>query len=218
MAKIYMDEKMRITKLDQSGFLVEKVGRGLVIDPVEFDHKLPSMVNLDAIVITHLHGDHFQPEVLKKLMAENPGTEIFTTADNVENIEGAKVAKDGDRVRVGKFDLEFYGGEHAEIVKGQVPCENIGVLVDGYFASSGDAFDLPPNRPAVLAAPISAPWLKLSETMDFIEKSGAKIVVSAHDALNSEFGNEVCDNWIEKCCEEVGAEYRNVHFGEVERS
>jgi len=206
---------MKITKFDHSGFLLEKDGRGLLFDPVEYDHALPIFSNLDAIIITHLHGDHFQSEVLKRIRAGNPNAKIFTPADNVTSINGATVAKSGGRMKVGVFDIVFYGGDHAEIIAGQVPCQNVGTVVDGVFANSGDTSDIPPIMPEILLAPISAPWLKISETKAFIETVRPKVVIPTHDGLNSELGNTVCDNWVKKFCEETGAEYKAVHFGEV---
>ncbi|MDR0979660.1 MAG: MBL fold metallo-hydrolase [Candidatus Nomurabacteria bacterium] len=206
---------MKITKFDHSCFLLEKDGRGLLFDPVEFTHKLPSITNLDAIIITHIHGDHFQPEVLNKLRQDNPQAKIFTTEDNEALKDVATIALGGDKTAVGVFGLEFYGENHAEIIPGEFLCKNIGTLVDGVFANSGDSFDLPPKMPAIIAAPVAAPWLRLSETMGFLKESGVKIVIPAHDALNSDFGNTVCDNWISKVCTENGAKYKKIHFGEV---
>lgn len=206
---------MKVTKFDHSCFLVEKDGRGVLFDPVEFEHRLPEIKNIDAIVITHLHGDHFQPEVLGKIREDNPGAKVFATEDCASDIDGSIVATGGDKVGIGEFTLEFYGQDHAEILPGQVPCQNIGTVVDGVFANSGDSFDMPPVKVEVLAAPIAAPWMKLGETVEYIKANQPKIVLPAHDALNSEFGNSVCDNWIGKICEENGATYKAVHFGEI---
>jgi L-ascorbate metabolism protein UlaG (beta-lactamase superfamily) len=206
---------MKIIKFDHSCFLLEKDGRGLLFDPVEYTHKLPIFDNLDAIIITHLHGDHFAPDVLAKIRHNNPNARVFTTADNIENIPSCSIAKNGDKVAVGVFGLEFYGENHAEIVTGEVPCQNIGTLVNGIFANSGDTFDIPPTTPEILLAPITAPWLKIEQTMDFITTIRPKIVVPTHDALNSDLGNTICDNWVSKACAAVTAEYKNIHYGEI---
>ena len=116
---------MRITKFDHSCFYVEKDGRGLIFDPVEYATKLPAITNLDCIVITHKHGDHFQPEVLAKLTADNPNAKIFTTSDNAGAIDNSHIAKDGQIANTGAFKLAFFGGNHAPIYKDEIPCENI---------------------------------------------------------------------------------------------
>jgi glyoxylase-like metal-dependent hydrolase (beta-lactamase superfamily II) len=206
---------MKITKFNHACFYLEKDSRGLLFDPVEYTNQLPTITNLDAIIITHQHNDHFQPETLLKIQSQNPNVVIFTTQDNQNNIKNALIAKHGETKKAGPFKLTFYGENHAEIIAGQIPCQNIGTLVDDYFANSADSFDAPPAHPTVLTAPVAAPWLKLSETMDFIAKTRPKIVLPAHDGLNSDLGNLISDNWLTKTCEKIGAQYKNIHFGEV---
>ena len=213
---------MNITKYDHSCFLIEKDGRALLFDPVEYEHQLPTFNNLDAIIITHLHGDHFQPKILQKIMADNPNVQIFTTADNAANVNQANIgpatiAKDGDEIKSGVFNLAFFGKDHAAIVDNQAPCQNIATLVDGIFFHPGDSFEIPSSgsTPEILVVPIAAPWLKIEESMHFIRNIKPKIVVPAHDAVNSAFGNTLCDNWILKVCDEIGAQYKPVHYGKI---
>lgn len=206
---------MKITKFNHSCFLLEKNGRGLLFDPVEYTNSLPTITNLDAIIITHTHGDHFQPTVLDKIRTANHDAKIFTTSDNEELQDIATIVKNGDKTSVGAFSLEFYGENHAEIILGQFVCKNLGTLVDGIFANSGDSFDTPPSTPEILLAPLSAPWLKLNETIEFIKTIQPKTVIPTHDALNSDLGNTVCDNWLSNICKTIGADYKNTHFGEV---
>ncbi|MCL2095022.1 MBL fold metallo-hydrolase [Candidatus Saccharibacteria bacterium] len=206
---------MKITKFDHSCFYLEKDGRGLLFDPVEYDNKLPDFDNIDVIVVTHSHSDHFQPEVLSRIRGKNPNCLVFTAADNVEATPGAGAPNAGDKVTAGVFELAFFGASHAAIVPGQVPCENLCVMVDGVLVNSGDSFDLPPRTPEILLAPVSAPWMKTSEVMEFIKAVRPKVVLPTHDALNSSLGNTIYDNWIRKACEEAGAEYKDTHLGEV---
>lgn len=203
---------MRITKFEHSCFYIENEAGGLLFDPLEIERKLPDFMGLYAIIVTHQHGDHFQPEVIERIRAKNPQARIFVTEDNA--FDGATVVKNGDRVNEA-FNLEFYGQNHAEIIKGQVPCQNIGVVVDGVFANSGDSFDAPPVRPEILLAPVTAPWLKIEETVDFVRSIRPKMVLPTHDGLNSAFGNTVSDNWVRKGCEAVSAEYKDIHYGSV---
>ena len=63
---------MKITKLEHSGMILEKNGRKIVFDPVEFENKLPELDNVVAVVITHKHGDHLQVEKLNEIVAKNP--------------------------------------------------------------------------------------------------------------------------------------------------
>lgn len=205
---------MKITKLEHSGFIVEKNNRAIAIDPVEFESKVPEIANLDAIVITHQHGDHCQLPVIEKLRATNPNVVIFTTFDNAEAIPGAKAVKFGDRETVGEFELEFFSISHAEIVTGMIPCQNIGVLIDGAFAHLGDSLDMPPRGCNIIALANAAPWLKTMEAMEYITKCEAKIIIPCHDAVLSNLGKNICNNWIKRACEEASVQCAPLQIGE----
>lgn len=124
---------MKITKLEHSGLIFEKAGQQLVFDPVEFNQQLPEMSSVAAIVITHKHGDHFQPEKLAQILAQNPTAKIFATTDlDTDEIAGHPIEKVEAGVvwDLAGFHLEFFGRDHAPIVPGVVPCRNIGTVID----------------------------------------------------------------------------------------
>lgn len=205
---------MEITKLEHSGIVLKKGEKRVVFDPVEFKEKIPKLENVVAIVITHKHGDHLQDEVLSKIVSDNPDVKIFAINDTALLINDAIIVRDGDVHKVGGFKLEFFGKSHAAIVSGQIPCENIGAIVDGVAVNPGDSFDCPVIGAKVLFVPISAPWLKISESMGFVEKVKPQIVIPVHDALLSDLGKSISDNWMKKACDEAGAEYKELKFNE----
>jgi len=198
---------MKVTKFEHSGFLIEENERGLLIDPVEFEKTLPSFENIDAIVITHKHGDHFQPAVIEKIRTSNPDVVILTTNDNAAAIVDAKAVEAGDVIKVGEFDLEFFGKSHAEIVPGMIPCENIGVVVNKLFAHLGDSLDFPKEEVEAIAVASAAPWLKMYEAMEYITKAKAKVFIPCHDAILSDVGRGINNNWLSRACAEVNTKY-----------
>lgn len=201
---------MKITKLEHSGLAIEKGGEILVCDPVEFTQELPDFHNVVAIVITHKHSDHLQPEVLARVLQDNPEAKVFTTIDAAPSINDAIAIRNGDTYNVGGFKLDFFGKDHAAIIPGQIPCENIGVIVDDRIVNPGDSFDLPNMKPEILFVPISAPWLKISESIDFIKKVRPRIVIPDHDALLSELGRTISNSWMKKSCDSVGANFTHL--------
>lgn len=205
---------MKITKLEHSGIVLEKDDNLLVFDPVEFKEKLPKLSNVVAVIITHEHSDHLQPEVLGKILNDNPDAKVFTTGKVATLIGNSISVKAGDRCEVGGFSLDFFGKDHSAIVPGQIPCENIGVVVDGDIANPGDSFDLPNTKAKVLFVPIVAPWLKISESMSFVERAKPELVIPVHDALLSELGETISNNWVKKVCDNVGAESAYLKPGE----
>lgn len=205
---------MKITKFEHSGLAFEKDGKVLLVDPVEFQQKLPELTNVVGIILTHKHGDHCQPAVLERIMAANPALELITSAETAETVNGASAAKEGDIRDVAGFQLAFFGRDHAAIIPGQVPCDNIGVVVDGLVVNPGDSFDLPDGSVKVLFAPIASPWNKIAETIDFVHRAKPEVVIPIHDAVLSDLGMTFNCNWLKNACAEIGAEFVQLGFGE----
>ncbi len=207
---------MKFTKLEHSGCVIEKDGARIACDPVEFEVSLPELDNVVALVITHKHGDHLQPEKIAAILDRNPGVRIFTPVDTASDIPNAETVKNGDVINVGGFELRFFGENHAAIVPGKIPCQNIGVVIDGKIANPGDSFDMPNGvvQPEILLVPSSAPWCKVCEGMEYIKLIQPKLVVPVHNAVLSELGNGFNNNWLRVACEEVGAELAPLKIGE----
>ena len=205
---------MKITKFEHSGLAFEKDGKVLLVDPVEFEKKLPEFTNVVGIILTHKHGDHCQPAVIERIMAANPASELITSTETAEMVNGAVAAKAGDTRDVSGFKLDFFGRDHAAIIPGQVPCDNIGVVVDGLVVNPGDSFDLPDGPSKVLLSPIASPWNKIAETIDFVRRAKPEVVIPIHDAVLSDLGMTFNCNWLKNACAEIGAEFVKLGFGE----
>ena len=137
---------MRLTKYEQSGFVLEtESGFRLAFDigaytPVE---KLKG-VTADAMLVSHLHGDHFSPDHIRAI---NPKA-LYLNQECLDLWQGdkgsfeVKTIKSGEKVKVGEMEVEFFNVDHGPNVSTR-PKENFGFLikVDGqtvYFA--GDMF------------------------------------------------------------------------------
>lgn len=205
---------MKITKLEHSGIIVEENGAKLVFDPVEIETKLPELDNVKVIVITHGHSDHFQPEVINRILAKNPDAKIFAPED-VE-VENAEHVLGGETRNVDEFNLEFFGENHAEILTGKYVCRNLGVVVNDKIVNPGDSLLVEErfrNKPLLLVASV-APWLKLAESAEYIVTMSPEIAVPFHNALNSRFGNQVDNNWLRRICNENGIQFEALSVGE----
>lgn len=207
---------MKITKLEHSGLIIEKDDRRIVFDPVEIVAELPEMSNVVAVILTHKHGDHFQPEALKKVLANNVTARIFAPEEMAADIPGVEAVRAGDKVEVEGFFLEFFGENHAAIVPGVYPCQNIGVVIDGTIVNPGDSLDYPEGvkMPKVLFVADVAPWIKICEAMSYIEVVKPEMVIPVHDAILSPFGKNIHDSWLGAACKEVNAELKALQVGE----
>jgi len=206
---------MKITKYEHACLSVDIDGRILVIDPGIYSNSFAPSSNIDAVVITHEHSDHFDSEKIVNIQSLNPNVVIFTTDKIASQIPGAKVPNVDEKITVGGFTLQFFGHDHASIVEGVVPCDNIGVIVNDSLFYPGDSFELPPNLPLpILAVPASGPWLKVGESMKYIADTKPTKVFPTHNDLLSQNGRGVTYAWLRRACEEIGVEFIDLQPGE----
>lgn len=181
---------MRLTKLEHACLIIEKDGRRLVVDPGSFTSPLMDLQDVDAIVITHEHADHWTPDQLTHLLASNPGATIHGPAGVAAAAEAfdVHVVTDGDSVEVGPFTLAFFGTRHAVIHESIPVIDNVGVLVDSTLFYPGDQFTVPPVPVPVLATPVGAPWLKVAEVIDYVAAVKPTLTFPTHEQTLSEPG------------------------------
>jgi L-ascorbate metabolism protein UlaG (beta-lactamase superfamily) len=187
---------MRLTKLEHACVRLEKDGSVLVIDPGAFSQP-DALAGAQAVLITHEHFDHVVPDQLRAAMAAEPGLELWTNAALAAQFAdlGSRVheAKHGDTFRAGGFDVHVYGSEHA-VLHPEIPLiANTGFMIDGEVFHPGDALTVPEDRVNTLLLPVSAPWLKLSEMVDYGRAVDPSRAYAIHDALLSDIGLQVLD-------------------------
>lgn len=212
---------MKLTKYEHACMVLEKNGQKLVIDPGEYTAPVGVINDVVGIVVTHEHADHWTVEQINPLLAANPKARILATEVTVQNMAAAGISvaaeavQPGDRVAIGEFALEFFGGRHAIIHESIPQIDNVSVLVDSRFYYAGDSFFVPPVPVEVLAAPASAPWMKLSETMDYIMAVKAPRVIQAHEMVNSGIGNGMAKARMTWSTEQVGGTFTWLEPGDT---
>lgn len=204
---------MKLTKYEHACFTLEKDGRVLVVDPGGWSGDFAAVENVVAVVVTHEHADHFSLEKLQAIVQQNPEVVIFAHPDVAGQMAGlpAQSVAAGDAVTIGPFALEFFGGDHATIHPDFGHFANLGVLVNDTLYYPGDSFALPQKPVKVLALPVAAPWLKISETIDFMLSVQPEIAFPTHDAIASSLGKELLDRLVGGVAQEHRIEYRRVH-------
>lgn len=121
---------------------------------------------------------------------------------------------DGAGFTAAGFSVRAIGHEHA-VVHPDIPrVANVGFLVEGMAFHPGDSFaTIPEVSPVeVLFLPISAPWLKLAESIDYLRAVEHAVAVPIHDAFLSEPGKAVADRLVTSLA--GAAEYRRLNLGE----
>lgn len=191
---------MRVTKHEHAALTVEQDGKRLMIDIGGFTALPEQITDVEAIMVTHEHPDHWTPEHLRSIKAASPTARIFapqgvanaivqnSAADGIE----VTVVAPGEEVMAGPFTLRFFGGKHAVIHESMPVVDNVGVLVNETLYHPGDSYAVPEGVDVpLLAAPVGAPWLKIGEAMDFVLAVAPKRVFPIHEMTLSDRGQQM---------------------------
>jgi L-ascorbate metabolism protein UlaG (beta-lactamase superfamily) len=186
---------MRVTKFTHACLRVEHDGGVLVIDPGVFT-EADALDGADAVLITHEHVDHIDIEALRAL--KRPELTVHTHAD----VEAQLTDLDADVYAVAPGDafvaagmtVRAHGGRHA-VIHADIPrIANVGFVIDtpdGPLYHPGDAFHVPDEEIATLFVPVSAPWLKLAEAIDFTRAVAPERAFALHDSLLVDAGQQM---------------------------
>jgi L-ascorbate metabolism protein UlaG (beta-lactamase superfamily) len=137
---------MKMERFEQSGFVFEtESGFRLAVDigsytPVE---KLEG-VKADAMIVSHIHLDHFSLEQIKKISPKK----LYINSECIEALGEEKIsseiitAKSNTNIKIGDIEVKIFDVDHGPNVRSPLK-ENFGFLftIDGktiYF--SGDIF------------------------------------------------------------------------------
>jgi L-ascorbate metabolism protein UlaG (beta-lactamase superfamily) len=200
---------MQIIKYEHACLVLEKAGKRVVIDPGGYTRPITDLQDVVAVVITHMHEDHCSEEQIERILQASPHAVIFGTDEVCKRLQNYQVTAvhHGDLFNQDGFTLEFFGDLHAEIHRSIPLIQNCGVLVDSRLYYPGDSFTQPDRPVEILACPTSAPWLKISEVMDFVAAIRPKLCFATHNIHLSEVGHEMNNGRVKQVVEEVGGQF-----------
>ena len=182
---------MRMKKLGHSCVRLERDGRAIVLDPGIWSGEDP-LAGASAVLITHEHVDHLDAAVVRAALERYAALELWTNAAVAGRFgdlgDRVHAVAHGDTFTAAGFGVRVYGREHAPIHPDMAVVPNIGFAVDGKVFHPGDSFTVPGEPVQVLLLPVSAPWLKASETFDYARAVGPRISYAIHDELLSANG------------------------------
>lgn len=192
---------MQITHLGHAAVLVETTDARVLIDPGNFSEAWHSLMDLDAILVTHLHPDHLDPEHVPALLEANPGAEVLVEPAVLAQAQAGKLPDlgsnarafgPGDQTAVGDLLVTGVGGQHAVIHRDLPRLGNVGFVLRSEGQPTlfhpGDSLETVPEGVDVLATPAYGPWAAMKETVDFVRAVGALEGFPVHDGLLSERG------------------------------
>ena len=209
---------MRITKFGHACVRVEHEGTTVVLDPGVFTD-VAALDGADAVLITHEHPDHYLPEHLRAT-----GAAIFTIdavaariREDAPDVAGrVTVVAPGESFDAG-LPVRAVGELHAVIHPEFPRFFNSGyVLTLGgtKVYHPGDALTAPGEDVDVLCVPVSAPWMRASEAIEFAREVRAPRNLAIHDRVYSEAGLGIVDGHMNAFLPKAGQEYVRLADGE----
>ena len=161
----------------------------ILFDPGNFSHGFEGITGLTAILVTHQHPDHADPERLPALVEANPGAALYADPATAAQLGGAwQAVHAGDQFSIAGLTVRGMGGRHA-VIHPEIPViDNISYVVGddehpARLMHPGDALLVPDEEVHVLATPAAAPWMKISEAVDYLRAVAPTHAVPIHQGI-----------------------------------
>lgn len=178
---------MRITKFGHCCLLVEIDGLRVLTDPGNLSEGQDAAKNIDVVLITHEHADHFHTPSVHAVLQNNPQAVVVTNAAVGALLEKLGVAfervEHGEGMEKKGVAIEAFGKEHAAFHESIPNVQNTGYLVGEKLFFPGDALTVPPSPVEVLALPVAGPWMKFSEAIEYAQATKAKRCFPVHEGI-----------------------------------
>lgn len=178
---------MNITKIGHCCLLIKDNDKVILTDPGAWTTEQNTLTGIDIILITHEHADHFHMDSVKQVLKNNPDAVIVTNSRIAgllaeENIT-TTILENNQKQTIDGIVLAGYGTEHANIYPTIPNVMNTGFLVQDRFFYPGDAFTNPGVPIEILAMPMIGPWMKLSDSIDWVKELQPKVCIPVHDGM-----------------------------------
>jgi L-ascorbate metabolism protein UlaG (beta-lactamase superfamily) len=174
--------------------MVEERGESLLFDPGRREFLDPAatpdaFAGVSAIVVTHWHPDHADPELIRRIV-DRSGARVFATQDGQRELAAAGVGATvpAGTTSVGAFTLRTMIVPHAALLAG--PPDNLACVVNDRLLHSGDSFDprLAEYRGVeAMALVVTAPWMTDLDGAAFVDRVAPRRVVPVHDGYLKDF-------------------------------
>lgn len=209
---------MRITKFGHACVRLEHDGAVVVLDPGVFTDA-EAVAGAGAVLITHEHADHYSPDLLRATDA--PVFTIAAVADRIREdapdvAERVTVVAPQERFDAG-LPVRAVGELHAVIHPEFPRFFNSGYVIEVGGRSvyhPGDALTPPGQDVDLLCVPVSAPWMRAAEAIEFAREVRAPHNLAIHDRVYSEAGLGIVDGHMNAFLPKEGLDYVRLADGE----
>jgi L-ascorbate metabolism protein UlaG (beta-lactamase superfamily) len=178
---------MQLTKFGHSCVRIDEGDRSLVIDPGVFSDVAAALDGAQAVLITHEHRDHLDPDTLIAAAKADPRLQVWAPAPVAEALgalgDQVVAVGVGESFEAAGFAVRTFGGQHS-LIHPLIPIvANVGYLVDEAVFHPGDSLVVPPVAVGTLLLPSMAPWARIADLIDFAIAVRAPSAYPIHDAL-----------------------------------
>ncbi len=187
-------------------------------DPGSFSTSQKQEKNIDLIIFTHEHQDHYHLETLQEVLKNNPGVTIITNSAVGKLLSEAGInftkIEDGQSLDFHGIKITGFGNVHAEIYETYGRVQNTGYMIDG-LCLPGDAFEYPTGPVDIIALPVTGPWMRVKDAINYAQKLKPRIVLPVHDAHIQDWAGFI---WRvpESVLKESGIEFKKMELDKEE--
>lgn len=207
---------MKLTKLGHACVRLEKNGRALVIDPGALTPQDDALAGVEAVLVTHEHADHLDPDRLRAALAADPDLTVHTCPGAARRLAGlgerVHVVRDGETFTAAGFDVAVAGEHHQRTLPDAPPVDNVGFLVDDEVFHPGDAWTVV-DAPTVLPA-LQAPWATVADLVAYLRRAAPRRAFPVHDGLLNEQGLAIFDGVLAAEARRLDADIRRLRPGQ----
>jgi len=185
---------MKIKKLGHCCLVIEENGKRIMTDPGSwtFDEQEKEK-NIDVIIITHEHSDHFHIESLKKILEKNPNVIIITNEGVGKLLNEAHIKYEILDYKNPKdflgVEIEAFNSKHEEIYQDISLVQNTGFFIGKRLFYPGDSFYNPNKFVEILALPVAGPWTDIKSAVNYALEIKPKVCFPVHDGMLKSFGS-----------------------------
>jgi len=190
------------TPLNRTALFDPGIWSSIDVDNLEF---------LDDIIITHGHSDHFDIDLVKKIVTKFPGVHITAPDEVVELLNNESIPATS-AVTEG---IAFFESPHEAVrpFLDSDPPQEIGVHYLGKLSDPGDSHSFAETK-QVLALPVQAPWGSTVDALKLALSLKPKYVVPVHDWHWSDAAREAMYDGMEKRFASEGITFIKAKNGE----